>query len=137
MNRGKFTIDKDTGKLVPYEPPRRYQAHEVMTDEMEPLESMVDGSMWTSKHRYREHLRANGMIEKGNDKGEYKRQHFTETDAYQRNLRRVAEEQWYAVRDGMAALSEYDRERCKQIDHNLENYNYDRRARDRDGNPLE
>jgi len=42
-------------------------AHYVMND-IQPYQSMIDGSMITSRSRHREHLQANGCIEVGNEK---------------------------------------------------------------------
>jgi len=137
MSRGKFTWDEKLGKLVPYGEQPKTETHGVITDEIEPLESMVSGRIHTSKASLRAEYRRYGVIEKGNDHRTDKPVHFTETDAYQRQLEEDATKAWYAVRDGMAPLTELDKERCKIMDHNMENYSYDRRERDRDGNPRE
>jgi len=42
-------------------------AHYVMND-IQPYQSMIDGSMITSRSRHREHLQAHGCIEVGNEK---------------------------------------------------------------------
>ena len=44
-------------------------AHYVMND-IQPYQSMIDGSMITSRSRHREHLQAHGCIEVGNEKME-------------------------------------------------------------------
>lgn len=137
MTRGKWTWSTEQNCLVPAtETKRPAEAPNILTDEMEPLESMVDGSIWTSKARYREHLRANGLIEKGNDKAKLDTRHFTETEEYERQLKEDSERTYYAVRDGMAPLTELDKERCKIMDHNLREYNYDRRETDERGRIL-
>lgn len=133
-NRGKFIIDKETGELVPYQEERRARTHFVHTDEMDPLESMVTGRIHTSKSSLRAEYRQHGVIEKGNDHNTSKRTHWSEEREYQERLAADAERTWYAVRDGMAPLTELDRERCKIIDHNLKHYNFDNRERDENGN---
>jgi tRNA U34 5-carboxymethylaminomethyl modifying enzyme MnmG/GidA len=45
--------------------------HFVMND-IQPYQSMIDGRMITSRSEHREHLRANGCIEVGNEKMETK-----------------------------------------------------------------
>lgn len=42
-------------------------AHYVIND-IQPYQSMIDGSMITSRSRHREHLQAHGCIEVGNEK---------------------------------------------------------------------
>ena len=44
-------------------------AHYVMND-IQPYQSMIDGSMITSRSHHREHLQAHGCIEVGNEKME-------------------------------------------------------------------
>lgn len=134
MNRGKFTYDVEQKCLVPAPEERKREVHHVITDDIpDGLESMVNGQIFTSKARYREHLKLHGYIEKGNDEATY----YEDTRAYDEQLAEDAERAWYEVRDGMAPLSELDRERCKIMDHNREHYNYDRREYDDFGNPLD
>lgn len=134
MNRGKWTIDKDTGKLVPAgESKPRQQTPGIITDEI-CLESMVDGRIYTSKSKLRQHYKREGYVEK--EKGYVpKRENPYESREYLERMEEDAARAYYAVRDNMAPLSELDRERCKIINHNMEHYNYDRRYYDDDGNP--
>jgi hypothetical protein len=135
MSRGKWKIDKETGKLVPYEKKSSVQTHGVIPDEI-CIESMVDGKIYTSKAELRRHYKRAGYIEK--DKGyRVKQENTYESYDYKAQLEEDAARAYYAVRDNMAPLSELDRERCKIINNNLENYNYDRRYFDDDGKPRE
>lgn len=111
----------------------RAERPNIITDECEAFQSMVDGSWWTSKARYRQHLRDNGKIEVGNDVDGFKQVDPFSTREYQEQLKKDLTESYYAVRDGMAELSELDRERCKRINRDTKRNSYDRRERDRDG----
>ena len=93
---------------------------------------MVDGSTWTSKARYRQHLKENGKIEVGNDTEGFQYKDPFQERAYQDELKKDLTQTYYAVRDGMAPLGEYDRARCKRVNQQLKN-NHDRRERDRLG----
>lgn len=138
MNRGHFTINKETGELIPVEKSKPKQVTTVIEDTIPGgLESMVDGKIYDSKSALRAHYKRAGVIEKGNDHVYLKKEHWSETEEYQRKLQEDSERAWYEVRDGMAPLTELDREQCKIIDHNMEHYNYDRRKLDRNGNPRE
>lgn len=133
MNRGKWTIDKETGKLIPFEKKASVQTHAVIPDEI-CIESMVDGKIYTSKAELRRHYKRAGYVEK--DKGyRVTPDNPYESREYREKLEEDTARAFYAVRDGMAPLSELDRERCKLLNHNLEHYNYDRRYYDDDGNP--
>lgn len=133
MNRGRFKWDAEKGCLVPVEKPARVESHAVHTDEMEPMQSMADCKFYTSKSAYRRSLKEQGFIEVGNDVDGFKPKNVFETPEYMEQLREDMTRSYYEVRDGMAPLSELDRERCKRINHYNEHYNYDRRDRDRDG----
>ena len=67
MARQRFVqID---GKLVPVDrdwTPEPTHDYHIMPD-IKPYRSMIDGSEIASRSRHREHLRANGCIEIGND----------------------------------------------------------------------
>jgi len=138
-NRGKWTIDKETGKLIPFEKHRAENTAPAVIDDSIPggIESMVDGKIYDSKAALRAHYRRAGVVEKGNDHVYLKKEHWSETEEYQRRLEEDSVRAWYEVRDGMAPLTELDREQCRIINHNMEHYNYDRRKLDRDGNPRE
>lgn len=138
MSRGKWTYDKNTGKIVPFEEKKKENLSAyVQQDSIEPLESMVDGKIYESKSALRAHYKQAGVIEKGNDRNTVPKVHWSQEREYQEKLEEDAVRTWYAVRDGMAPLTELDKERCKIIDHNERHYNYDRRARDEDGNPID
>lgn len=137
MNRGKFTICRETGKLVPYGKPKSVEAHGVIADEI-CLKSMVDGRIYTSKAELRKHYQRAGVTEIGNEINfTPKRENPYETEQYRKQMEQDCAETWYALRDGMFPMDEFARERCKIMDKTQENYNYDRRRRDSTGRPLD
>ena len=70
----RWIQDPVTFKLVPadeyYGPAEN--AGPYIRDDIKPYQSMIDGSMITSRSRHREHLQAHGCIEVGNEKMETK-----------------------------------------------------------------
>lgn len=68
--RQRYIQDPVTLKLVPaeefYANRAEVNAPMVMGD-IQPYQSMIDGRMITSRSKHREHLKANGCIEVGND----------------------------------------------------------------------
>lgn len=67
--RGRFIWDKERRELVPYSEyvqPVESHAPMVMPD-IQPYQSQIDGSMITSRSHHREHLKAHGCIEIGNE----------------------------------------------------------------------
>lgn len=75
------------GKLVLVEE-KRSMGTLIMPD-IEPYQSMVDGSLITSRSRHREHLKQHGCVELGNEKPVY--QGIPDTDAKQRKELIVAQ----------------------------------------------
>ena len=69
MTRRRFIQDSETGELYEvgedYSPPSP-DVHYVQGD-IEPYQSMADGSMITSRSHHRAHLRRHGLIEVGNE----------------------------------------------------------------------
>ena len=135
MNRGKFTYDIEKKCLVPFdkETPRT-RLHIITDDVPEGIQSMVTKKWYTSKYRLRQEYKERGFIEIGN----------TDYDPtpdpdpkYEEQLEADVEMAYYAVRDGMAPLSELDKHRCEITNRNLERYNYDRRERDEYGNVID
>lgn len=68
MRKRWIYVDGEAIEVGEYEPTA---VHHVMPD-IQPYQSMIDGSMITSRSRHREHLRAHGCIEVGNEKMETK-----------------------------------------------------------------
>ena len=68
MRKRWIYVDGEAIEVGKYEPTA---VHHVMPD-IQPYQSMIDGSMITSRSRHREHLRAHGCIEVGNEKMETK-----------------------------------------------------------------
>ena len=91
------------------------------SDTIEPTRSMIDGKLYTSRSKIEQHYRDHGKICIGNEKfpAPQPRQMPDPEHHVQEAIRQVT---W-----GEAKLSEYDKHRCKIINHNLRNYNYDRR----------
>lgn len=73
-NRGCWIVHPDTGELIPkhlYQrpPPKRSSLPAPMViRDIEPYQSMVDGSVIGGRKQHRDHLRAHGMVELGNEK---------------------------------------------------------------------
>lgn len=67
--RGLFRWNPDTRKMEPVKKAKKIQVHELITDEMEPMESYADINkpVFTSKSAYRRHLRSKGYVETGGD----------------------------------------------------------------------
>ena len=68
MRKRWIYIDGEAIEVSEHQP---IAVHHVMPD-IQPYQSMIDGSMITSRSRHREHLRAHGCIEVGNEKMETK-----------------------------------------------------------------
>lgn len=74
MTRLRFIQHPETGKLIPadqYRRPTGPRSHlgapRVITDVMDPVQSMLDGKMYDSKARLRRTYREAGVTEVGND----------------------------------------------------------------------
>lgn len=70
MTRKSWVQDPVTLKLIPkdeYYGQAKESGPFVMSD-LQPYQSMVDGSMITGRRQHREHLRQHGCIEVGNEK---------------------------------------------------------------------
>jgi hypothetical protein len=68
MRKRWIYVNGEAIEVGDYEPTA---LHHIMPD-IQPYQSMVDGSMITSRSRHREHLQAHGCIEIGNEKMETK-----------------------------------------------------------------
>ncbi len=68
MRKRWIYVDGEAIEVGEYQPT---PLHHVMPD-IQPYQSMIDGSMITSRSRHREHLQAHGCIEVGNEKMETK-----------------------------------------------------------------
>ena len=136
MKKGvKYTWSMEQNCLVECgEEPKR-QTHYVITDDIpEGIQSMVTKKWYTSKARLREEYRERGFIEKGNDENNSMEEKNPKHDE---EIEAAVTEAYFAVRDGMAELSEIDKHRCQLNNRNLDRYNYDRRERDEFGNIIE
>ena len=65
---------------------RRICAPQVIKD-IDPYVSMIDGSLITSRSQHREHLRAHGCIEVGNEKMEPRKESWIEKKEQKEALR--------------------------------------------------
>ena len=135
-NRGKWKWDDEKKCLVDYEEPTKPEVNApyVITDEIPGgIKSMADRRYYTSKRKLRDSYRALGFIEVGNETN------YTpppEDDRkYKEQLEADLSRAYYDLRDGNDPyLTAEDRERCKTIDKNIRDYNYDNRERDEFGN---
>lgn len=138
MNRGKFKLNENLELVRVEETKKEVNAPSVITDEIpDGLKSMVTGRVHTSKAVLRHEYKVLGYEEIGNE--ELKTQKRTK-DAEEKRAQEVEQattEAFYQVRDGEAALSEYDKARCEIINRNRREYNYDDREFDEHGNPRE
>ena len=126
--RGWFKIDHETGELVQLNGEPKQKKTLIVGDDLpEPLESMADGRTYTTKSGLRRSYKRAGLEEVGNMKPEsyVSKPKGTSREEYERDVA-IAYTQ---VRDGMAPLSEMDRERCKIINRQLE-ASCDQRVRD-------
>ena len=66
-SRGKYTFKN--GKFVPFIKPKVAEVHNIIVDEMEPIQSMAvfHKQIFTSKSAYRRHLKAHGYVETGGE----------------------------------------------------------------------
>lgn len=133
--RGKMIYDRETGKMVPVTKPDTPRAPAVITDEIPGgIRSMADRKTYTSKSELRASYRRLGKIEIGDEVNYPVRQ---ERDPnYDAQLERDIEESYYAVRDGNAPLSEFDRHNCEIINQQIRD-SYDTCERDEFGNPID
>lgn len=70
MTRKSFVQDPKTLELIPKDEyyANRSEASFYVIGDIEPYQSMVDGSMIMGRRQHREHLRQHGCIEVGNEK---------------------------------------------------------------------
>lgn len=131
--RGHWTYDKD-GTLIEYVPERpKNRAPAVHTDEC-CIRSMADRKTYTSKAKLRRSYRELGFVEVGNDPmPETPREHPVTDERHMERLEEDITKAYYQCRDGMAPLSELDKERCKIVDKQFEE-SHDNRERDFLGN---
>lgn len=133
-NAGRhFFYDKEQKKVVEgYPLPEGVNSSAfVQQDTMEPTQHMKDGKWYTSKREFRKTTRRYGCEEIG-DQIDW-RNKPTKDPKQEQKLEEAVGRAYYQVRDGMAPLSEFDKERCKIINRNIREHNYDRREYDRDG----
>jgi len=140
--RGKWTFKEIDGKvqLVPYVEVPKPRVHTIRTDHVpEGIVSMITGEVFDSRSRYERHVKEHGYEIVGHDmKGQsQKATDKYETDEYNRQLEEDTARAYYDVRDGMAPLTELDKEMCKTIDNQLENGMYKEAKYDDGGNDYE
>lgn len=79
MPRASYVFDRTLGKLVPKadyyatRPPRQRSSLPspmLIRDFQDGVRSMADGQTYTSRRHWRDHLKAHGMVELGNDRPE-------------------------------------------------------------------
>lgn len=91
--RRRWIQDPATGKLVDAaewaEPP---DAGYYIIGDIEPYRSMCDGSMVTSRTKHREHLKAHGVVEVGNDLDHAKRKEMKPPPGLKQRIIEIANE---------------------------------------------
>lgn len=122
---GRWVIDKETGKLVPWKPQPRKEVNApyVRSDEIiGGMRSMVTGRIHDSKSSLRREYRNLGYIEVGNDIKTWnpKRPDPTDQPGYKERLVADIDKAYTQIRDGNAPISELERERHKIVNRNLE-----------------
>lgn len=134
----KYRLNPETMKLEEIaEAPRPRPQQFIITDDIpEGIQSMVTKNWHTSKSSLRREYKEHGFIEKGNDEVS-EHPDPRDEERHDEEIERCTTEAYYAVRDGMAPLSEIDKHRCQLTNRNLDRYNYDRRERDELGNVIE
>lgn len=68
--RTRYYWDKEQNKFVPeaeYRRPSESRSHYVIQDSCDPFLSHADGEFYDSKSEYRQMLKANNLVELGND----------------------------------------------------------------------
>jgi hypothetical protein len=94
VQRGRFIWDKEKREFVPFDEyvaPVDHNAPMVMPD-IQPYQSMIDGSMITSRSQHRSHLKQHGCIEIGNETKYLKAKPVTPPSGLTETLARVAYE---------------------------------------------
>lgn len=90
MARASYVFDRKRGKLVPKAEfyatrPRRQRSDlpspMLIRDFQDGVRSMADGRTYTSRRHWRDHLKAHGMVELGNDRPEAPRPEPVMTEA--------------------------------------------------------
>lgn len=118
LNRGKWTIDQDSGKLVDYVEKTKPTSTQIKIDICEPFISNADGKVYTSKKKYRESLKFFGYAEVGDQiealhKLAEKPDPFTDPE-YQKQLAEDIEKSRNQVKYNEAPLTELEKEICKR-----------------------
>ncbi len=130
--RGKWTWDAEKNCLIDYvEPPKKeVNAPYVITDEiMGGIRSMADRLTYTSKKKLRDSYKRLGFVEVGNEEIKPEVSEPWNDERYMEQLEADLEKSYYQCRDGMAEVTELDREMFKIMDKQIEE-GHDNRERD-------
>lgn len=138
--RGRWIWDAESRSWIDYEDivqwqkdnPREAKSAAIICDEMPPTKHMANGRFYNSKSAFRRATKALGFVETGHVDVAPPKPKTGYTEAEREKLRADIARSYYEVRDGMAPLTELDRERCKIINKQIEN-GYDNRERDEFG----
>lgn len=134
-NRGHWTFDAE-GKLVPFVKARASRTIHIITDEIPGgIMSHGDCKMYTSKAALRRSYKEQGFIEYGDQELPEPQTRFNNKqmqEEYEKKLMEDIEQAYYQCHDGMAPITELERERFKTIDKMFEENN-DGRERDEYG----
>lgn len=117
LTRGRWIWDKVLGRFVDYIESRiDVDAPTIITDETGPTYCHADGKIYTSRRKMMRAVKASGfeMTEGVSNTASNK------TELKEEDIAKDIEAAYYEVRDGMAPLTEEDKERCKRINNQLE-----------------
>ena len=121
--RGKFRYDKEKRCMVPCDEARRIsKAHGVITDEMEPIESMATPhrEIFTSKSKYRQHLRALGFRETGGAHLQDIPSAKEEEEKTEKEIREDIEKAYYDVKYDRVEFTEAEKEKHRREEREWE-----------------
>lgn len=114
--RGKFTW-KD-GEMIKVTEVKSNQAHYVITDEIDPIESNAsfDKPVFTSKSKLRRHYKAHGFKETGGDHLQEKKSFKNQKDKEReiREEKELVEAAYMDVKYGRVPLSEQEKQQIEE-----------------------
>lgn len=117
LKRGKWVFDEKTGTLREYGDPKpsEVEAPFVVTDEISATRNHADGKLYTSKAKFRDAVKSSGYVAtEGVFNTASKRKETSE-----REYADALEQARNLVKNGMAPLSELDKEICKRQNQNI------------------
>lgn len=121
--RRLYRWNPEAGKMVElYQAPKERVSPEFMIDNLsEPIQSMADGKYYGSKAALRASYKAHGLEEVGNEHPDTwvaKPKRSSEKECHE-----AVEQAYHMCKNGMAPLSEFDRELCRIQNEQIRNGN--------------